>query len=155
MLYFAYGSNMDPCQMRRRCPTSRFEGTAILLDHKLEFTLRSRRRRCGVANVVPTLNSAVFGVLYRINGSHDWKVLDRAEGFSPLHKRRNTYVRRMCQVQKQSGYPNKVRAFIYVGPLEKSPLLPSKAYLKQMIAGIDRWGLPESYKNSLASLLSD
>ena len=155
MLYFAYGSNMDPQQMRRRCPTSRFEGTAILLDHKLEFTLRSRRRRCGVANVIPTQNSVVFGVLYRINGSHDWKVLDNAEGFNPLHRRRNTYVTKICQVQKQSGYPNNVCAFIYVGPLEISPPQPSNAYLKQMIAGIDRWGLPESYRNSIASPLSD
>ena len=155
MLYFAYGSNMDPDQMRRRCPTSRFEGTAILPDHKLEFTLRSRRRRCGVANVVPTQYSSVFGVLYRINGSHDWKVLDLAEGFRFDRKRANRYTKNICSVQKLEGYPTQVRAFIYIGVIEKSPPPPSRAYLNQMIAGVDLWRFPESYKQSLERIIGN
>ena len=154
MLYFAYGSNMDPRQIRRRCPSSRFESIALLPNHELVFTLRSRRRRCGVANVIPKPDKSVLGVLYRINGSHDWKVLDLAEGFRPDRKRANRYIKTMCCVQKLAGYPAEVRAFIYVGVIEKSPPPPSRAYLNQMIAGVDQWNFPESYKQSLARIIS-
>ena len=72
---------MDPYQIRQRCPSSRFMGTAILRDHRLAFTLRSKRRRCGVANVLPAAGQEVHGILYRINRRRDWDVLDAAEGY--------------------------------------------------------------------------
>ena len=155
MLYFAYGSNMDPRQIRRRCPSSRFEGVALLPDHELAFTLRSRRRRCGVANVIPKMDNSVLGVLYRINRTHDWKVLDLAEGFRSDRKRANRYTKSICSVQKLQGYPTEVSAFIYIGIIEKSPPPPSRAYLNQMIAGVDQWRFPESYKQSLERIIGN
>lgn len=46
-LYFAYGSNLSPEQMARRCPDSIFLGKATLRGHKWQINER------GVANVVP------------------------------------------------------------------------------------------------------
>ena len=37
MLYFAYGSNMDPVGMRGRCPGARAVGVARLPAHRLIF----------------------------------------------------------------------------------------------------------------------
>ena len=149
MLYFAYGSNMDPYQIKKRCPSSRFDCVAMLPNYELAFTLRSKRRRCGVANVLPSDGKNVFGVLYRINDFHDWKVLDAAEGFQPLRKRGNRYVRTTRQVQKLNGYPNDVSAYIYIGLIERFPPPPNQTYLHQMIKGAKRYQFPLHYQQSL------
>jgi len=153
MLYFAYGSNMDPQQMRKRCPSSRFECVAILSNYELAFTLRSQRRRCGVANVLPSKGNNVYGVLYRINGARDWKLLDAAEGFEPRYKRGNRYIRTECRVQKLSGYPKFIRAFIYIGLIENFFPQPNKAYLNQMIKGAKFYQFPDHYLQSLNKLM--
>lgn len=46
-LYFAYGSNLSPEQMARRCPDSIFLGKATLRGHRWQVNER------GVANLVP------------------------------------------------------------------------------------------------------
>ena len=149
MLYFAYGSNMDPQQMKRRCPSSRFESVAKLSNYELAFTLRSQRRRCGVANVLPSKGNNVYGVLYRINGIRDWKVLDAAEGFRPRYKRGNRYIRTERREQKLSGFPVIVSAFIYIGLIEKFFSRPNKTYLNQMIKGAKFYQFPDHYLQSL------
>src|SRR5437762_294637 len=53
MLYFAYGSNLDWAQMKQRCPLAKFVCRAKLPAHRLAFTLKSARRDCGVADVLP------------------------------------------------------------------------------------------------------
>jgi len=53
MLYFAYGSMMDLGEMRGRCTSAKFVAVAKLPDHSLQFTRRSIKRGCGVADVVP------------------------------------------------------------------------------------------------------
>lgn len=152
MLYFAYGSNMDPRQIRQRCPSSRFVSTAILRNHGLAFTLRSKRRRCGVANVLPAVGHDVHGILYRINGPRDWQVLDAAEGYKPERRRGNRYRRTLHKVYKPS-HPDAVLSWIYQGIVEDAPPPPNAAYLGQMLAGADHWGLPETYRQFIAGLL--
>ena len=98
MLYFAYGSNMDLRQMRRRCPSYRFVSIAKLEDHKLAFTRRSPRRRCGVADVIPSPGEEVWGVLYNIKTRRDVLALDRAEGYKAGRKRVNGYDRELRKV---------------------------------------------------------
>src|SRR5262245_26446365 len=51
MFYFAYGSNLDPEQMRERCPGHAVVGLAELRDHKLTFQLTSHDWGGGVASV--------------------------------------------------------------------------------------------------------
>ena len=152
MLYFAYGSNMDPQQIRQRCPSSRFISTAILRDHRLAFTLRSKRRRCGVANVLPANGQEVHGILYRINRRRDWDVLDAAEGYKSIRRRGNRYRKKLLRVYRL-GYPDVVLSWVYLGTVENASPPPSSAYLSQMLAGADYWGLPKTYRKFLAGLL--
>ena len=143
---------MDPLQIRRRCPSSRFQAIAVLPDYRLDFTLRSTQRRCGVANVVPSRFDSVIGALYRINSTRDWEVLDAAEGFKQGRKRGNRYTRSIATVKIMNSTRSETSALIYLGLLEKSPPPPSKAYLSQMINGATYWNFPLHYIESLIKI---
>src|SRR5260370_28717436 len=82
MLYFAYGSNMDWDQMKTRCPSACFVGVAVLRDHRLAFTRRSKKRACGVADAVPEEGAAVWGAVFEI-ADVDIGRLDDTEGYRP------------------------------------------------------------------------
>jgi len=82
MLYFAYGSNLDWAQMKQRCPLAKFVCRAKLPAHRLAFTLKSARRDCGVADVLPDQAKDVWGVVYELPDS-ELKNLDKREGYRP------------------------------------------------------------------------
>jgi hypothetical protein len=154
MLYFAYGSNMDPRQFRRRCPRARFVTIARAEGYRLDFTLRSKRRRCGVANIVPndmdeTKNDDVWGIVYRMLHPRDIATLDAAEGFRGPDQRVNRYDRGPLTVLTPEG----ATCFTdtYFGVIESAPP-PSRAYLGQMIFGAEYWGLPEDYRIKLRQI---
>ena len=152
MLYFAYGSNMDPRQIRQRCPTARFVSTAILPGYRIVFSLRSKRRRCGVANILPEIKNEVHGILFRINGRRDWDILDAAEGYVPDRERSCRYKRAVLKVYKPAS-SKPIVAWAYIGIVETDPPLPSAAYLNQMLNGAQHWGLPKAYQNTIEELL--
>ena len=81
MLYFAYGSNLNHFQMRRRCKDSIFLKKINLKDFKLTF--RSKYR---AADIEPNKNSIVPGALFEISKS-DEKKLDIYEDFPLLYKK--------------------------------------------------------------------
>ena len=81
MLYFAYGSNLNHFQMKRRCKDSIFLKIYKLKDYKLNF--RSKYRS---ADIEKKKNSIVQGALYEISKS-DEKKLDVYEDFPVLYKK--------------------------------------------------------------------
>ena len=81
MLYFAYGSNLNHFQMKKRCKDSKFLTTLILNNFKLTF--RSIYR---AADIEPKKNSIVPGALFNISKS-DEKKLDLYEDFPILYKK--------------------------------------------------------------------
>ena len=81
MLYFAYGSNLNLFQMRRRCKDSIFLKKINLKDFRLTF--RSKYR---AADIEPKKNSIVPGGLFVITKS-DEKKLDVYEDFPILYRK--------------------------------------------------------------------
>ena len=81
MLYFAYGSNLNIFQMKRRCKDSKFLKKIKLKDFRLTF--RSRYR---AADIEPKKNSIVPGALFEISKS-DEKKLDLYEDYPILYKK--------------------------------------------------------------------
>ena len=65
-LYFAYGSNMNWDQMRERCPSARFEFVAKAEGLRFAFTRFSKKRQCGVADIVASPGSEVWGAVFAI-----------------------------------------------------------------------------------------
>ena len=81
MLYFAYGSNLNHFQMKKRCKDSIFLKKINLTNFKLTF--RSKYR---AADIEPKKNSIVPGALFEISKS-DEKKLDVYEDFPILYKK--------------------------------------------------------------------
>ena len=81
MIYFAYGSNLNHFQMKKRCKDSVFLKKFVLKGYSLNF--RSRYR---AADIEKKRNSIVPGALYEISKS-DEKKLDVYEDFPILYKK--------------------------------------------------------------------
>ena len=81
MLYFAYGSNLNHLQMKRRCKDSKFLKKIKLKDFRLTF--RSKYR---AADIEVKKNSIVPGALFEISRS-DEKKLDVYEDYPLLYKK--------------------------------------------------------------------
>ncbi len=81
MLYFAYGSNLNHFQMKRRCKDSVFLKKYELKDFRLTF--RSKFR---AADIEKKKNSIVPGGLFEISKS-DEKKLDVYEDYPTLYKK--------------------------------------------------------------------
>ena len=81
MFYFAYGSNLNHFQMKRRCKDSVFIKKINLKNFRLTF--RSKYR---AADIEPKKKSIVPGGLFEISKS-DEKKLDVYEDFPILYKK--------------------------------------------------------------------
>ena len=81
MLYFAYGSNLNHFQQKRRCKDSKFIKKINLKGYTLNF--RSKYR---AADIEKKNNSIVPGGLYKISKS-DEKKLDIYEDYPILYKK--------------------------------------------------------------------
>ena len=116
MLYFAYGSNLNLFQMKRRCKDSVFLKKINLKDFRLTF--RSKYR---AADIEPKKNSIVPGGLFDISKS-DEKKLDFYEDYPVLYKKHYFYY-----------YGKKVMTYTMVN---KSVFkFPTERYLNIVIRG--------------------
>ncbi len=79
MLYFAYGSNLDRLQMKRRCKDSIFLKKINLKDFRLTF-------RNMYADIEFKKNSIVYGALFEIS-KIDEKKLDVYEDYPIMYKK--------------------------------------------------------------------
>jgi gamma-glutamylcyclotransferase (GGCT)/AIG2-like uncharacterized protein YtfP len=126
MLYFAYGSNLNLFQMKRRCKDSIFLKKINLKDFRLTF--RSKYR---AADIEPKKNSIVPGGLFEISKS-DEKKLDVYEDYPSLYgKFYFTY------------YGKKVMTYTMV---KKTPFrFPTERYLNVVKRGYKDCGLDSKY----------
>tara|TARA_B100001146_G_C16161587_1_gene425904 strand:+ start:147 stop:569 length:423 start_codon:yes stop_codon:yes gene_type:complete len=79
MLYFAYGSNLNHKQMKKRCKDSRFIKKIILKNYVLTF-----RSKYGAADIEKKKGKNVYGALYNISKS-DERRLDIYEEYPTLY----------------------------------------------------------------------
>ena len=128
MLYFAYGSNLNHFQMKRRCKDSVFLKKINLKNFRLTF--RSKYR---AADIEPKKNSIVPGGLFEISKS-DEKKLDIYEDYPILY--RKFYF---------AYYGKKVMTYTMVN---KTPFrFPTERYLNVIKRGYKDCGLNEKFLN--------
>jgi len=154
MLYFAYGSNLDPDQMRAHVPDARVVGLAVLRDHRLTFPLYSEHWGGGAAGVTHAHSGAVWGALYELSEA-DLAALDAYEGWKGPGDHHNLYDRDLATVEltrpDDGSVPRRVRAYTYFART-LNPTPPSRRYLDTVLKGARYHRLPPEYIEWLESL---
>ena len=125
MLYFAFGSNLNRKQIKRRCKNSRFISRHILKNYQLVF-----RSKYGAADIQRKKGSSVLGAIYDINKA-DEKKLDAYEEFPKV------YVKKYFKIWGK-------KVMLYYMSSKTKQTEPSRRYLSSIIQGYKDCG----YKNS-------
>ncbi|CAM3805276.1 gamma-glutamylcyclotransferase [Smaragdicoccus niigatensis] len=138
-MYAAYGSNMDPEQMLKRCPHSPMAGTGWLHDWRLTFAGGDIGWEGALATVVPEEGAKVFVVLYDVP-TEDEERLDRWEGSElGIHRKLRLRI---------DTYEGPVLAWLYV--IDGYEVgMPSARYLGVMADAAEKAGAPNDYIHRL------
>jgi gamma-glutamylcyclotransferase (GGCT)/AIG2-like uncharacterized protein YtfP len=123
LLYFAYGSNLNLTQMKRRCPDSVPIANVKLKGYRLVFNR--------VADIVESSYDIVHGAIYEVSG-RDIKNLDIYEDFPRL------YTKIKVDVEDDAGDMHK--AFVYV-MVVKGKEEPAESYFNVIKQGFKDWDL--------------
>ena len=154
MLYFAFGSNLDPDQMQARCPAHRVVGMAVLRDHKLVFPIFSPSWGGGVASLQLSHGHDVWGMLYELD-DEDLRALDGYEAFHGPGNPHNLYEREPVWVEltrpEDGSVPRRVKAAAYLAHTA-NPSPPSRRYVDALLKGARAHKLPDDYIAALMKL---
>ena len=138
-MYAAYGSNMDPAQMARRCPHSPQRGTGWLQGWRLTFGGEDLGWEGALATVVEAGGERVFVVLYELS-EPDEQALDRWDGVTLGYYRKSKV--------RVSTLDSDVLAWLYVLNGYEGGL-PAARYLGIMADAAEAAGAPDDYVASL------
>jgi len=120
--------------MRRRCPTARLEGRAVLAGYRFMIM------RAGYATIVPTPGSRVHGILWWL-GSRDLAAL-------------NAYERLDCGLYRAVMLPvvadGQRRAALVFVATSRVRGRPRSGYMELVLAAAREVALPPDYVRSLA-----
>jgi len=142
-LVFAYGSNMDPDQMRERCPESDLSWfVAEARGWKLCFPRESKKRRGGVGSIAPDEGSSVWGVVFAVS-DRDLVRLDQYEGVSS-----GRYTRAQIELFGTDGGRHSAWTYFAV-PEDTGDFIPHYSYIDLYVKGAIYFGLPAAYVESL------
>ena len=146
-LYAAYGSNMDPAQMQRRCPSSPHTGTGWIRGWRLTFGAEEYGWEGALATLVPSdMDRAddaagVFVALYDLTEA-DEAALDAWEGADHgLYRKLNLRVHTLA---------GDVVAYAYALDAFEGGL-PSARYLGALSDAAQAAGAPDDYVTGLRS----
>ena len=138
-LYAAYGSNLDPSQMRNRCPHSPFAGTGWLPDWRLTFGGEELGWEGALATVVEEPGSQVFVALYDITTA-DQIALDKWESA-------DTGLYRTSRLRVSTLEADEVAWTYVLNSYEGG--LPSARYLGLIAEAAETAGAPADYVREL------
>jgi len=140
-IYAAYGSNMDPGQMRTRCPHSPVAGSGWLEGWRLTFGAEDVGWEGALATLVEDVGARLFVALYDVT-PYDEEKLDSWEGADT-----GLYRKIRLRVHTLDG---EVLAWFYVLNGYEGGL-PSARYLGVMADAAEKAGAPDDYVAALRS----
>jgi gamma-glutamylcyclotransferase (GGCT)/AIG2-like uncharacterized protein YtfP len=135
-IYFAYGSNMCPEQMARRCPGGQALGQAELRDWRFLINIRT------YATIEARPGAATHGVLWSLTPEHITE-LDHYEAVAEgMYFKTNLIVQRADRP---------VEALVYIDPVCELGQ-PKPDYIRTILDGAAHFALPPEY---IAGLVRD
>jgi gamma-glutamylcyclotransferase (GGCT)/AIG2-like uncharacterized protein YtfP len=138
-LYAAYGSNLDPEQMRERCPHSPSRGAGWLVGWRLTFGAEELGWEGALATVVEDAGDQVFVMVYDVP-EQDEAALDTWEGAD-----NGLYRKIRVRVQTLAG---EELCWLYILDGYEGGL-PSARYLGLMADAAEKAGAPDDYVTGL------
>lgn len=152
-LYFAYGSNMDEEQMKKRCPDSILIGKGFIKNHKLCFPqIAVTRGLLGVAGIRESDElDSVYGLIYELTDK-DLELLHTFEGYDKDNISNSSYFPKQVPFHlynyKKKSYisQNSQRVMIYQSNFDEgNDFYVSSDYLLIMLKPMIKYGLDNSY----------
>ena len=138
--YFAYGSNLDLPQMKRRCPSSELISKGSLPGYRLTFNKFSSGWGGGVADVIQDQGSKVWGLVFELSDT-DLERLDRYEGY---HKDwTSLYERWKTVIDTPNGQVSDV--WVYTVVEKQKFVKPTLEYLQIIKDAAVKWNFPKAY----------
>ena len=138
--YFAYGSNLDLPQMKRRCPSSKLISKGSMSGYRLTFNRFSSGWGGGVADVIQDQGSKVWGLVFELSDT-DLERLDRYEGYhkdwTSLYERWNTVI------DTPNGQVSDV--WVYTVVEKQQFVKPTLEYLQIIKDAAKKWNFPKAY----------
>ena len=153
--YFAYGSNLDLPQMKRRCPSSKLISKGSLSGYRLTFNRFSSGWGGGVADVIQEQDSKVWGLIFEISDT-DLERLDRYEGYNKDRNESlrgyhisntNLYERWKAVIDTPNGQVCDV--WVYTVVEKQKFVRPTPEYLQIIKDAAVRWDFPKVYQQTL------
>ncbi len=151
MIYFAYGSNLNPGQMVERCPAHRTVGIARLPGHRLGFQRFSPARSCATAGIESHATESVWGVLYRLQAD-DIPTLHYFEGYDPDGPANDNRHLLVEVAVVRPGSASQQAAMTYFAVPDGTKSLPSRHYMDTIIDGARYHGLPRAWVGFLEAV---
>ena len=140
--YFAYGSNLNVEQMKRRCPSAEIVCNAKLMDYQIGFPRTHRNWSGGVASVLEEKHKFVEGVIYKIT-DEDLVKLDHMENVEggEYFRLKKEFVNTSDEI---------VESWIYIAhQMEGAPFHPSNEYIETIIKGAKTHNLSDIFIDEL------
>jgi gamma-glutamylcyclotransferase (GGCT)/AIG2-like uncharacterized protein YtfP len=138
-LYAAYGSNLDPAQMRQRCPHSPVAGTGWVTGWRLTFGGEDLGWEGALSTLVEDPDSHVFVAVYDVTPDDESR-LDSWEGADM-----GLYRKIRLRVHTLDG---DTLAWVYVLDAFEGGL-PSARYLGVLADAAEKAGAPDEYVDEL------
>lgn len=145
--YFAYGSNMLPERLRRRCASARKIGVAALPGYDLVFC-KTGKDGSGKAGIIPCAEpgARIFGIVFQMTGS-DLAILDGIEGRGRGYHRNDDL--RVCTFADEKSLI--VSSYVADDKYLNPDIRPFDWYLDLVVKGAELNGLPEVYRQRIAA----
>ena len=145
--YFAYGSNMLPQRLQRRCASARIDVMATLPGFGLSFSKISNDGS-GKATIVSSTyaKARVYGIVFHL-ASDDMPVLDGFEGRGKGYQR----LENVIVYAHPERHPLTVTTYIAEHDHMDDSLQPFDWYLDLVVEGARVGGLPKDYCRRLAA----
>jgi len=143
IFYFAYGSNLDWTEMKKRCPGAKTVQSGRLPQYRLDFTHDAAGFEGGVADVVPDPEWDVWGMIYELT-KEDLKILDKYEDCP------RAYYRFLTNIECSNSTMKNV--WVYSVAEKHGFVAPADKYLQWIRKAAAELEFPEDYQIYLRSV---